>query len=151
MKKTILLTLIIALFAINSVSAKAKIPVCFPCETLKTVQELPADSEIQKLAGQKVNLSYINDEYGILWMSLWNTNGRFVLSDVSNNSYFEIDKEVAQLLKEKHNFSIETAENPLSFWKKAGGKLVFLAIILLIIWGYMPSKNKKKEVQPTNI
>lgn len=150
MKKEILLTLIIALCTINNLSAKAKIPVCFPCETLQTIQELPVDSEIQKLAGQKVNLSYLNKEYGILWMSLWNTDGRCVLSDISNNTFFEIDEQVARLLKEKHNISIETIENPLSFWKKAGGKLVFLAIILLIIWAYMPSKNKKKESQPAN-
>jgi hypothetical protein len=73
------------------------------------------------------------------------------LSDISNNTYFEIDTQAAKILKEKHNFNVETAENPLSFWKKIGGKLVFIAIIALFIWGNIPSKKKTKEVKPTNI
>ncbi|MCW3465977.1 hypothetical protein [Chitinophaga nivalis] len=151
MKKTILLSLIITLGTINYVSAKAKIPLCIPCQTLQTIEELPTGAEIQKLAGQKVNLSYINDEYGFFWIPVWNANGRYVLSDISNNTFLEIDEQAARLLKEKHDFSIETAGNPLSFWKKIGGKLVFLSIILLLIWGNVSSKNKKKEPQPTNI
>ena len=151
MMKKIILTAMITFGTINMVSAKLKIPVCFPCETLETVQELPTDSEIQKLIGQKVNLSYINKEYGILWMSAWNTNGRYVLSNNSNNTYFEIDDEIAQILKEKYNFDIATAKNPLSFWKKIGGKIVILGVILLLSWGNLPSKKDKKEVKTTNI
>lgn len=149
MIKKILLTTIITLFSIHFVSAKAKIPLCFPCETIQTIQELPTDSEIQKLAGQKVNLSYLNNEYGILWMSIWNTKGRYVLSDISNNTYFEVDPQAAKILKEKHNFDVETAQSPLSFWKKIGGKLVFAIIIVLLIWANIPSK--KEEVRPVNI
>lgn len=151
MMKTIILTACIAFASLSLVSAKAKIPICLPCESIETVQELPTDSEIQKLAGQKVNLSYANKEYGIFGMSIWNTNGRFVLSDISNNMYFEIDPQVAKILKEKHDFDAKTAKNPLSFWKKAGGKLVFLVIIALLIWASIPSKNKTKDVEPTNI
>jgi len=133
MTRKILLTVILLLCTINTVSARAKIPVCIPCETLQTVQELPKDSEIQELAGQKVNLSYINNEYGILWMSVWNSDGRYVLSDISNTTYFEIDAQASKILKEKHNFDVGTAENPLSFWKRIGGKLVFLVIIILLV------------------
>ncbi|SDL92726.1 hypothetical protein SAMN04487898_12925 [Pedobacter sp. ok626] len=151
MTKKVLLTALIAFCTITIVSAKAKIPVCIPCETIQTIQELPTDSEIQKLAGQKVNLSYLNNEYGILWMSIWNTKGRYVLSDISNNTYFEIDAQAAKILKEKHNFDVETAQSPLSFWKKAGGKLVFSIIVALLIWGSIPSKKKDGEVKPVNI
>lgn len=147
MKKFLLIALVIS--SVNVISAKAKIPLCFPCETIETIQELPTDSEIQKLAGQKVNLSYLNNEYGILWMSVWNTNGRYVLSDISNNTYFEIDPEIATVLKDKHNFDVATAPDPLSFWKKFGGKIVFFILIGLLIWGNLPGKDKK--VKPTNI
>lgn len=147
----IILSLIFTFCAINSATAKAKIPICLPCETIQTIQELPTDSEIQKIIGQKVNLAYLNNEYGALWLPLWNTDSKFVLSDISNNTYVEIDDQLAKILKEKHNFDIQTAESPLTFWKKIGGKLVLLVIILLIIWAYIPSKNKTKEVKPTNI
>lgn len=151
MTKKVLLTAIIAFCTITMVSAKAKIPLCTPCETIQTIQELPTDSEIQKLAGQKVNLSYLNNEYGIFGMSIWNSNGRYILSDISNNTYFEIDAKVAKILKDKHNFDVETAQNPLSFWKKIGGKLVFLLIVALLIWASIPSKKRDEDVKPVNI
>lgn len=147
----IILSLIFTFCAIISSNAKAKISVCFPCETIETVQELPTDSEIQKIVGQKVNLAYLNNEYGALWLPVWNTDSKYVLTDISNNTYIEIDEQLAKILKEKHNFDIQTAESPLTFWKKIGGKLVLFAIIALIIWTYIPSKNKAKEVTPTNI
>ncbi|WP_158963490.1 hypothetical protein [Myroides fluvii] len=147
-KKVFLLTAL-TFFTMNMVTAKAKIPVCLPCETIETTLELPTDSEIQKIVGQKVNLAYLNTEYGALTMSIWNENGRFVLADISNNTYFEIDDQIATILKEEHNFDVKTAESPLSFWKKIGGKLVFILVIALIIWGSLPSK--KKKVQPTTV
>lgn len=122
---------------------------CFPCETVQTIQELPTDSEIQDLAGEKVNLAYLNNEYGAIWIPVWNTDGRYVLTDISNNSYYEIDSAAAAILKDKHDFDAETAVAPLTFWKKIGGKIVFVLVIILAIWGSIPSK--KKDVQATNI
>jgi hypothetical protein len=130
-------------------AARARIPVCFPCESLTTAQELPKDSEIQEMVGEKVNIAYLNNEYGILWMSFWNTDGRYVLSDASNETYYEIDADAAKILKEKHNFDPTTAGNPLSFWKKIGGKLVLIVIVVLLIWGNLPSKKKEEAVEPT--
>ncbi|WP_413512297.1 hypothetical protein [Myroides odoratus] len=149
MTKKVFLITVIAFFTINMVSAKAKIPVCLPCETIETTMELPTDSEIQKIVGQKVNVAYLNTEYGALTMSVWNENGRYVLADISNNTYVEIDDQIAEILKEKHDFDVKTAESPLSFWKKIGGKLVFILIIALVIWGCLPSK--KENIKPTNI
>ncbi len=149
MIRKISIVAVFGFFAVNSLSAKAKIPLCFPCETIQTVQELPTDSEIQKLAGEKVNLSYLNNEYGAIWIPVWNTDGRYVLSDISNNTYYEIDSEVAAILKDKHDFDVETAVAPLTFWKKIGGKIVFLLVVVLAIWGSIPSK--KKEVTANNI
>lgn len=149
MTKKVFLFTALTFFTMNMVTAKAKIPVCLPCETIETTLELPTDSEIQKIVGQKVNLAYLNTEYGALTMSIWNENGRFVLADISNNTYFEIDDQIATILKEEHNFDVKTAESPLSFWKKIGGKLVFILVIALIIWGSLPSK--KKKVEPTTV
>lgn len=151
MKKRALLFVVFTFCTISIISAKGKIRFCFPCERLQTIQELPVDAEIQKFAGQKVNLSYVNDEYGVFWLAIWNTNGRYVLSDISNNTYLEIDHKITKLLKEQHSFNVETAEPPLSFWKKIGGKLVLLVVILLLIWGNMPSKNKAKDIKTINI
>ncbi len=151
MTKKILLIAILTFSSIQFASARAKIPVCFPCETMHSVQELPAGSELEELAGEKVNISYINDEYGILWLSAWNSNGRFVLSDVGEDSFYELDEQAAQILKEKHNFDIATAGNPLSFMKKIGGKLILGVVVILIIWGMLPSKKDKEEIEPTNV
>lgn len=139
--KKILLTAVIALGTISLASARAKIPVCFPCESLQTVQELPEDSELNTSPAEKLHIGYLNDEYGLLWMALWNSEGRFVLSDESNTTYYDIDPETEAYLKESHGFDIKTADNPLSFWKKMGGKLVFIVVILGL--GY--SANLKRS------
>lgn len=149
MMKTIILTACIAFASLSSVSAKAKIPICLPCESIETVQELPKDSEIAKLIGKNVNVAYMYKQYGALWMSLWNSDGKYVLSDEGNSSYLEVDVQMAKILKEKHNIDIETAGSPLSFWKKTGGKLVFLIIAAIIVYGVIPSKDK--EVKPVKI
>lgn len=134
MTKNLILTALALVACINFASARGRIPACFPCETLETVEELPDSSVIEETVGKKVNIAYFNNEYGILWLSLWNTDGRFVLADESNQEYYEIDDATAQILKENHGFDIDKAENPLSFWKKAGGKLVFIAVIIGFAW-----------------
>jgi hypothetical protein len=95
------------------------------------------------MAGEAVHVSYLNKEYGILWMSVWNTDGRFVLSNASNSTYYEIDAEAAKLLKEENAFDVNSP-SPLSFWKKAGGKIVFALLIALLIWGQIKPKKKKQ-------
>ena len=150
MKTKILILLIATFFATTTtVSAKIKVPVCFPCETIQTTLDLTADEELKKMTGKKINLAYMHNEYGLLWISVWNTNGRFVLSDTSNRTYWEIDETVANYLKDKHNFDIETAENPLSFWKRIGGKIVLVLVIGLLIWGNIDSK-KEDDIKLTN-
>jgi hypothetical protein len=142
--KVAFLALITSLLSLSA-SARAKIPVCFPCESLETVKEIPTSSAINKMAGEAVHVSYLNKEYGILWTSVWNTDGRFVLSNASNSTYYEIDAEAAKLLKEENAFDVNSP-SPLSFWKKAGGKIVFALLIALLIWGQIKPKKKK---QPT--
>lgn len=145
MTKKILLTALIAVGTVSLSSARARIPVCFPCESLQTVQELPADSEINTSPAQKLNVAYLNEEYGLLWMALWNTEGRFVLSNESNTTYYEIDAETEKFLKENHQFDVKTADNPLSFWKKMGGKLVFIVVVGGLLVGGSSFKRKRKE------
>jgi hypothetical protein len=150
MTRKILLLAIVTVFTTTTLSAKVKIPVCFPCETIEKTMDLTKDEELKKMAGNEVNLAYLNNEYGLFWTSVWNTNGRYVLSNTSNTMYWEIDETVANYLKDRHNFDIKTAENPLSFWKKIGGKLLFILIIGLLVWGNIGSE-KDEEVTPKNI
>jgi hypothetical protein len=145
MTKKILLTAFIAFGSISLSSARARIPACFPCESLQTVQELPEDSEVNETSVQKLNVSYIHEEYGVLWMALWNTEGRFVLSNEANTTYYEIDAETEKYLKENHKFDVKTADNPLSFWTKIGGKLVFILVVGGLMVGGSSFKRKRKE------
>lgn len=142
MKQLYILVLFFLIF--NTANARVKIPVCFPCETLEIVQQLPVTSEIQELAGEKVNIAYINNEYGILWLSVWNANGRFVLSNTSQTVYYEIDEEITKILKEKHNFDSSNQSSPLSFWKVYFGKIIVFILFAIVIWSYIPYKPKEE-------
>ena len=147
MTKKILLTALIAFGTVSLSSARGRIPVCFPCESIETVQELPEDSEVNQTSIDKLNVSYLHEEYGLLWMSLWNSEGSFVLSNEGSTTYYEIDAETAKYLKEVHKFDIETAENPLSFWKKIGGKLVFIIVVGGLMVGGSSFKRKRKGTE----
>jgi hypothetical protein len=85
MKKILLSLVVLTAFTAN---AKVKVPVCFPCETIESVQELPKESEIHTMAGETVNIAYFNNEYGAIWVPVWNSNGKYVLSNISNSTYY---------------------------------------------------------------
>ena len=125
------------------------IPVCFPCEKIITVKQLPTDDKFKDDKGGKLNLGYIYKEYGALWLPVWNNDGRYVLTNVKEDTYYDLSAEEITMLKQEDKIDIPSG-SPLSFWKKIGGKLIVGTLLAFLIWGMLPSKNKK-EVQPVNI
>ncbi len=139
--KQIIVLIFISLFAIKT-NARARIPVCTPCEKADLVEDLPND-ETLKEGNEYLNLGYFHKEYGIAFIPAWNSDGRYVLVNEDESTYYDIDESQLAELKQKYN--LDLSSNPLSFWKKIGGKLVYLIIIGLIIYGKMPSKDEKED------
>ncbi len=141
--KQIILLLFIALLA-NKVHARKgiPIPVCFPCEEISLVKDLPDDEEL-KQGNSFLNLGYIYEGYGVLFVRAWNKKGRYVLTNKEKTVYYEIDENQLEGIKQKYN--LELSSNPISFWKKIGGKLIYMIIIGLIIYSKFFSKDEDEE------
>lgn len=144
MKKIIFLTFF-GLFISAYSYARKRIPVCIPCEKIEEVKDLPNDESLLE-SGSYLNLGYLYEEYGAVFVPVWNTTGKYVLINEAKDTYYDLTDE--QLTEYSTAYNLDLSENPLSFWKKIGGKIVFLILLGLIIIGKF-SKDPEKEEKET--
>ncbi|WP_338790036.1 hypothetical protein V9L05_04900 [Bernardetia sp. Wsw4-3y2] len=142
--KKLLFILFFIFFASLNAQAKARIPipVCFPCETIDVVEELP-DEDALKQDGYYLEVGYLYEEYGFLFISFWNTNGKYVLCDKDETVYYEVSEEDLEGLKNTYN--LELGENPLGIWKKLGGKIILVVLIGIGIFSALSKSEEKEE------
>ena len=74
-----------------------------------------------------------------VFVPAWISDGRYVLTNEAQDTYYDLTDEDKTYLQEQ--LKVELSKNPLSFWKKIGGKLVYLVLIGLLVWGNIPSKE----------
>lgn len=148
MKKVVLL-IVFTVFVTSNSFARGKIPVCFPCEKVELVKDLP-DDESLKEGSSYLNLGYYFEEYGIIYIPAWISSKKYVLMNDGDTYYDLTDAQVKEL---ESKYSLDLSSNPLSLWKKIGGKLIYLLVIGFLIWGQF-SKNSEEEeeqVAPTKL
>lgn len=142
MKKLILL-LAVTIIGLQA-QARLKIPVCIPCEKIAIVKDLPKTDDFKDESGNYLKLGYYYKEYGAVFIPAWNSEGQYVLTNESEDMYYELSAEQIQELKDTHKIELPSG-NPLSFWKKIGGKIIFILIIGAIIWGMIPEKDEPEK------
>ena len=150
MKKIILLT-IFALFVTTYSFARRgiPIPVCMPCEKLEEVKDLPND-ETLLVSGSHLNLGYIYEQYGAIFVPVWNTSGRFVLINESKTTYYDLTDE--QLTEYQKAYDLDITSNPISFWGKIGGKLIVLLLVVIIVYlQFSKDPDEEEEEKPTSL
>lgn len=134
MKTLFTLLLTVGLFSNAMAKRGIPIPVCFPCDEIHTVEELPESENLIGEDGKKLNLGYMYKEYGVVWIPIWNTEGVYVLTNEAEDTYYDLVEADIEELKTVHNVEISSG-NPLSIWKKVGGKVLLLIIAGFLIWG----------------
>lgn len=144
MKKIILSALTLFLIC-TSVVAKARIPLCFPCEYIETTIDLPAETEFYGENENPLNVGYRYKQVNILWIPIWNYEGEYCFVNDSEDTYYDLTEEEKTYLTENHDAKFDGS--PLSIWNKAGGKVILGGIFFFILWGYLPSKNKDNETK----
>ncbi len=143
----LLIALLMCLFSVNQSVARAKVPVCFPCEKLSKVENAPNLEWFKTDKGEQLHLVYLYNEYGAVWIPAWNENGTFALTNEAENLIYDLKPDEIAELKEKHK--LDASSSPLSFWNKFGGKLLLVAIIGLLIWGQFGGKKENDEITTT--
>ncbi len=139
--KKIILFVVFAVFITTNSFSRGKIPVCFPCEKIDLVKDLP-DDELLKQGTSYLNLGYYYEEYGIIFIPAWLSSKKYVLMNTGGSTYYDLTKE--QITELETKYDLDLTSNPLSFWKKIGGKLIYIVVIGFLIWGQF-SKDPEDE------
>ncbi|WP_294481820.1 hypothetical protein [uncultured Bacteroides sp.] len=119
-------------------------------EVLTKVADLPDTEDYQTEEGNYIDLGTLHQEFNIAYiLPLYiEKEPRLVGYCVKEDVYYELNEEqIAAILKE-NNLDGEKL-NKVGFYSRYGGKIVALIIIVLIIWGFVPSK--KEKVKPIEV
>lgn len=135
--------------AITSFSSAAFAKIRIPLgerEVLKKVHDLPDTDEFKLQNGNHVDLATLHKEFNIAYiLPLYViTEPKLVGFDAKTNTCYDIpDKEMNEILASQ---KLDKAKlNKLPFYTRYGGKIVAGLLILLIIWGLIPSKKDSEE------
>ena len=152
--KALFVCLTFLLIVPQNAHARARIPVGTR-DVIDVVYNIPAEDSII-IDGKNVNLARMHKEFTIAYfLPLWVTEEpKLVLYDAPTETYYEMTTPKSQAflkeyLKEKKLNEDELLK--LGFYTRYGGKLVFLPILALMIWGAIPSRKKDEKIEPTKL
>ena len=142
MKQSIFITAVFILLGINIAQARIKIPIGEE-QKLEKVADLPDTEDYLISDGHYVDLGQMYSVYTIAWVPVWVTQEpQLVLFDNKNpNEYYSFDDEELKTNILKENDVKEDDLLSVGFFGRIGGKLIFLVIIAIIIYGAIPSKK----------
>lgn len=148
--KRLLFTLALLLTGLAVQQAHAaRIPVG-NAEKLEKVADLPDTEDYQLKDGKYVDLGIKFKVFTIAWIPIYTTEDPQLVGYAGGDTYYDIPKEeltnilAANKLEEKKLLK-------LSFWNAWGGKLVIGVLLLIIIYGMLPSRKKEREVTPQSV
>lgn len=153
MKKAIFAGLVLlGLSSASTVHARLKIPFG-EREVVEQVADLPDREEYALDRGGKrfMDLGRLHHEYNIAWLlPLSVTQAPRLVGVVpgESNTYYDLTDEEANEIVKANNLDKEKLLS-LGFYTRFGGKIVAGLIVLLIIYGFLPSR--KKTVTPETV
>jgi len=133
--------LLILIFISSFAHAKAGF-LSFGGEEIIEVIDLPNDERFQTPEGEYVNIGYIYKSVAILYIPIWNYDGRLVGTTGQVDTYLNLPQDQISIMIIESGK--EFPQMPfLDFWYRIGGKTVFLIAICFIGFN-IRSKMKKK-------
>ena len=141
MNKAIIFILFILMINPSDAHAKAGL-LSFGGEEIIEVINLPNDERFQTPEGHYVDVGYIYKSVAVLFVPIWNYDGRLVGITGQENTYLNLTSEqITGIISEAGR---KLPEKPyLDFWHRIGGKIVFLIIVLF--FGFNIRKKMKKK------
>jgi len=142
MKKVLMLVCVLVFMGITQeVEAKGVI-IYHNGPTISKVADLPTEATIEN---SHVNLGVMYDQFGLFWLPVWNYGEtRYVLVDDAENTYWDLDEEELQSIKEE--FSLDVSNEPsVPLMSQVGLKPVIAILLGFIVWGQFGKKKEEKE------
>lgn len=141
----VMLILASTLLYVNTVFARIKVPIG-EIEVLTKVSDLPDTKDFLIEEGHYLDLASLHTEFNIAYiLPLWIIKEpRLVGYDQIDDTYFEIEDVLIKdiLIEQKLD---KASLLSLPFYNKYGGKMIAGLIIILLIFGMIPSKKRKIE------
>ncbi|RYD97934.1 MAG: hypothetical protein EOP54_09240 [Sphingobacteriales bacterium] len=144
--------LLLGLSKASTAHARLKIPFG-EREVIEKVADLPDTEEYAADSGGKrfIDLGRLHHEYNIAWILPLNvTQAPKLVGMVAGeaNTYYELSGEQINEIVKANNLDTEKLLS-LGFYTRFGGKIVAGILVLLIIYGFIPSR--KKAVTPETV
>lgn len=112
-------------------------------EKIIRVVDFPDTPHYQRSDGAYIDAGYIYKQIVVLAMPVWNYDKRYIGYIGSDTSYLKLTK--AQLEELAQDDNIKLPDEPeLTFWDRFSGKIFFLLLGLLIIFGLIKNNRKAK-------
>ncbi len=141
MKKAIMF--IFFIISINPLYVQAGL-LSYDGEEIIEVMSLPNDSRFQTPDGKYVDIGYIYKSVTILFVPIWNYDGRLIGITGDKDTYLDLTHE--QILGLSSEAGRKLPKKPyLDFWHRFGGKFVFLLVIIFFVLN-IKNKMKKKSL-----
>jgi len=130
-----------SLFATETASARGVI-VYSTGPQFETNMTLPDEVIID---GKHVNFGVAYEQFSIFWVPIWNYGDiEYALIDDDGDTAWPVDEDI--LAELQSDYGVEISGPPtISFWNKFGGKLIWGALILFLLWYYNIRKKKGEE------
>lgn len=152
MRNLKLIMLLAALSAFSlSAESKARIPFG-DREVLTKVADLPDTEEYKTEDGTYIDLATLHREFNIAYiLPLYvEEEPQLVGYDGKSDTYYNLTESQLNAILKANNLDGKKL-NKLGFYTRYGGKIVGAGLVALIIWGWIPSRKKKKNVTPTEV
>ena len=151
MKKFLFAFLLLVGTSATSTTLAAGIPIFYSNGTdFAVLEKLP--EEAFENYGETLSFGVAYEQFSLMWIPMWNYGDtEYVLISEDGETGYQLDDEHLAFLKEE--YGIDTDARPASkipFWDKLGGKLIWIAVILFLLWGGIGKKKEEGVVELDN-
>ena len=148
MKKALLLIAVLSIgFSMQKANARGRIPVG-SVEKIEKVADLPDNDNYKLKDGKYIDLGVKFTVFSIAFIPVYTEKEPELVGYANEDTYYDIPKEELSAMLAENKLD-EKNLLKLSFWNAWGGKLIIGALILLIIYGAIPSRKKKRDEEIT--
>jgi hypothetical protein len=117
----------------------------FGGDSMMTLVDLPNSAEYKTENGENVDIGYLYKSVSILFVPIWNYDGRLVAVIEGNDStYINLERAQIDLILQENRLELPP-EPYLDMWTQFGGKLILLAVLGYFGFNFYNSQKQARN------